>query len=194
MGRYPSSSTTRTLGVIHCASCHSSRFSAWARRSRVISVSRVRKSTRWPASIALIPSATANMVLPVPGGPSRIRFSARSTNASPASSRISLAVDRRLEAEVELLERLDVGKPCQPQPAFHALEPARLPLGHQRLTQELRVVSLAFGGLLAQGVELGRQMFELEFGAQLGQLHCATSSYTASSRRSTVKACSHRRR
>src|SRR3984957_18980757 len=56
------------------------------------------------------------------------------------------------------------------------------------------IVELAFGGLLAQGIELGRQMFELEFGAQLDQLHCATSSYTASSRRSTVKACSHRMR
>jgi hypothetical protein len=96
------------------------------------------------------------MVLPVPGGPSRIRFSARSTNARPASFADQLAVDRRLKAEVELLERLDVGKPRQPQLAFHALEPVRLPLGHQRLAQERRVVELAFGGLFAQGIELGR--------------------------------------
>src|SRR5438105_2828647 len=31
-------------------------------RRRVISVSRVRKSTRWPASMALMPRPTANMV------------------------------------------------------------------------------------------------------------------------------------
>ena len=130
----------------------------------------------------------------MPGGPSRIKILGAFDEREPRQFADQLAVDRRLKAEVELLERLDVGKPRQPQPAFHALEPARLPLGHQRLTQELRVVELAFGGLLAQGIELGRQMFELEFGAQLGQLHCATSSYTASSRRSTVKACSHRMR
>jgi hypothetical protein len=40
------------------------------------------------------------MVLPVPGGASRIRFSARSTNASQFADQ--LAVDRRLKAEVEL--------------------------------------------------------------------------------------------
>jgi hypothetical protein len=51
----------------------------------------------------------------------------------------------------------------QTQAAFHALEPARLPLGHQRLVQELRVVELAFGRLLTEGIELGRPMFELEF-------------------------------
>jgi hypothetical protein len=68
-----------------------------------------------------------------------------------------LAVDCRLKAEP-----FGVGKPRQPQPAVPRPEPARLPFGHQRLASELRVFELAFGGLLAQAIELGRQMFELE--------------------------------
>ena len=96
--------------------------------------------------------------------------------AQPRQFAHQLAVDGRLEAQIELLEGLEVRKACQAQATFHPFEPPPLPLGAERLAQKLPVIKFAFGRLLTQRVELGGQMLELEFGAQLAQLHHTTSS------------------
>ena len=51
----------------------------WAPASRVIQLLAVSNSTEWPFCAALTPSPIARCVLPIPGGPSRITFSAFAT-------------------------------------------------------------------------------------------------------------------
>lgn len=60
-----------------------------------------------------------------------------------------LAIDRRLETQIELLERLDVRKARQAQPPFYTFEPPPLPLGAERLSKKLPVIEFALGRLLA---------------------------------------------
>src|SRR5262249_60010068 len=97
-------------------------------------------------------------------------------DAEAAQCAHQLAIDRGRETEVELLKRLDVRKTTQAQTPSHPFDPPPLPLGAERLGQKLPVIEFALGRLLAQGVELGGQMVELQFAAQVIQLHRPSSS------------------
>src|SRR5262249_25683271 len=95
------------------------------------------------------------------------------------------AVDARLEVEVELVERLDPGKPRELEPRFDAAQLTAPPLGLERLAEETPQIELLLGGVLADAVELRRQVLHPHSLEQRHELHDATSSYTARSRRST---------
>src|SRR5262249_3078812 len=97
-----------------------------------------------------------------------------------------LAVDRGLKVEIKLVERLDPRQPGQLEPALDAALVPAAPLGLQGLGEEALVVEVALGRVLAHAVELGQQVLHLHPLEEAGQLHVATSSYTASGRRSTA--------
>jgi hypothetical protein len=96
------------------------------------------------------------------------------------------AVDRRLELEVELIERLDPRQPGQLEPALDAPLVPAAPFGFERLGEKALVVEVALGGVLAHAVELGEEMLHLHALEEDGQFHVATSSYTASGRCATA--------
>jgi hypothetical protein len=94
----------------------------------------VRKSTECPASTARTPRAIARCVLPTPGGPSRTTFSARS--GQPGELPHLLTVDRGLEVEVELVQRLDPGQAGELEAALDAALVTAAPLGFERLGEK----------------------------------------------------------
>jgi hypothetical protein len=81
-----------------------------------------------------------------------------------------------LETEIKLLERLEVRKARQAQTALHTLKPPALPLSGECLAEKVTEIKLPLDGLLAERIELGGQVLELESAAQFVQLHRATSS------------------
>jgi hypothetical protein len=86
------------------------------------------------------------------------------------------SIQAGLEVEVELLQGLDPREASQPEAGLDpALEPP-LPFGFQGLGQEALVVQFPLGGLLADGLQLGIQVVQLQLLQQRGQLHRDASS------------------
>ena len=72
-----------------------------------------------------------------------------------------LAIDRRLEVEVELLEALQPGEARQLQPALDAALVPAPPFGFERVGEKPLVVDIALGRLLTDAVELGEEVIHL---------------------------------
>jgi hypothetical protein len=87
-----------------------------------------------------------------------------------------LAIDRGLEVEIELVQRLDPGQPRQLEAALHAPLMASAPFGFQRLGEKAPVIQVPFGRVFADAVELGQQVLHLHPLEQAGQLHVLASS------------------
>jgi hypothetical protein len=87
-----------------------------------------------------------------------------------------LAVDRRLEVEVELLQGLDPGKPGEFEATLDPPLIATPPLGLQVLGQEALVVEIPLGRLFADPVKLGLEVVHPQALEECGQFHVAASS------------------
>ena len=66
------------------------------------------------------------------------------------------------------------------------------PLGLERLGEKALVIEVPLGRVLAPSVELGQEVLHLHPLEESAQLHVATSSYTASGRRSTASVSAQR--
>jgi hypothetical protein len=87
-----------------------------------------------------------------------------------------LAIDRRLEVEVELVERFDPRQPRLFQAALDAALVAAVPLGFERAGEEAFEIEVALRRLLAHAIELREQVLHLHPLEQGGQFHWPTSS------------------
>jgi hypothetical protein len=86
------------------------------------------------------------------------------------------AVDRRLELEVKLIERLNPRQTGQLESAFDAALVPAAPFGLERLGEKALVVEVPLGRVLADTVELGKEVLHLHPFEEAGQFHVATSS------------------
>src|SRR6266508_4949207 len=122
----------------------------WASPSRATHSVAVAKATRLPARQARIPSAIARWLLPVPGGPSRTTLSFRGEEVELAEVEDERLLDRALEAEVELLERLAGGEASLLDPRLAAVRIPRCDLGLKQRLAEALVRPLLGAGPLGQ--------------------------------------------
>jgi len=109
--------------------------------------------------------------------------------AQPAELPDHLAVDARLEGEVELLDGLHPREAGNLLTGFDHLEVPAVPLRLQGIEEELPIALVLLGGLFAERVDLVAQVLHLHLLEEVDQLHKPTSSYTERSRRCTWKVC-----
>jgi hypothetical protein len=110
----------------------------------------------------------AKWVFPTPGGAEDQDVFGALQKAQCGELPDDFAVQAGLEGEVELLDGLHPGEAGGLEAGFEAAQVPSAPLGQEGGGEEVAVVHLAFGGLLAEGVELVAEMVQLHAFQQAG--------------------------
>ena len=111
------------------------------------------KRTEWPASTTARPSAIARCVLPTPGAPKIRTFSAWREKARGRQLAHESLIDRRLEFEIEVVERLHRRKVRDLQAHRDARPLLGVDLLSQDAVEEIEIGRLGARGVIEHGVE-----------------------------------------
>ena len=111
------------------------------------------KRTEWPASTTARPSAIARCVLPTPGAPKIRTFSAWREKARRRQLAHEPLIDRGLEFEIEVVERLHRRKMRDLQAHRDAGPLLRLDLLAQDAVEEIEIGRLGPRGVIEHRIE-----------------------------------------
>ena len=125
------------------------------------------KRTEWPASTTARPSAIARCVLPTPGAPKIRTFSAWREKAAGRQLADEPLIDRRLEFEIEVVERLHRREVRDLQPHRDARALFGLDLLAEHAIEKVEIRRLGPGGVVEHGIEPLGDVAEAEPGELL---------------------------